>query len=92
MPKFRRKGRGKRGPVENTIQAPAYRKDQRAVEYDDLGQASRQDSRSEQAEEPPTAAPNASEFRPLPRCPRCGTAIGHDQKKCHGCDGKLKGI
>lgn len=24
-------------------------------------------------------------FTPLPRCPRCGTAIGHSQMECHGC-------
>ena len=83
--------RRKRGQNENRRDAgslPAYRRDDRAVEYGQRG-----GERREESPVGPGRAPLSSgdrrELQPLPRCRHCGTAIGYQQKKCHACDEEL---
>jgi hypothetical protein len=75
-PLFRRRGKNVEAVTGPPKQAPAYRRDDGAVEY-----------RQEQGGVvPDKVAPKVDpRFRPLPRCRRCGTALGFGQEKCHSC-------
>lgn len=83
-PFFRRRGRrNAKAAARPPAHAPAYRRDEGAVEYV-------QEQRGA-APDKATAKAGATDprFRPLPRCPRCGTAIGFGQDKCHSCGDEL---
>ena len=64
---------------------PRYRMDGHAVEYED--EKGVKETRHGPADDSVAASePHRKGFQPLPRCPHCGTAISHDQRKCHECE------
>lgn len=87
VPFFRRRRKERRAADANgTADKPPYRRDDEAVEYGRrrVGEG-RQTADERKGKEPPPG------FRPLPRCPRCGTAMGFDQRRCHSCGMKSTG-
>jgi hypothetical protein len=87
----RGKGRGARVGAGKGM-PPQYRRDDRAVEY---GTERARQENAPIADEPhPTQEKAGSDvgFRPLPRCPGCGTAMGFDQRECHSCGREQKKV
>lgn len=82
-----RKGRRQQAQVIETpsSERPDYRPYLYAIEYDQRERTDPDENvlmrrRSVQNHIEPVKG-----FTPLPRCPRCGTALGHSQMQCHGC-------
>lgn len=89
---FKKKKESKGPPKQHAARdIPSYRRDERSVEYDSIakvdeptvGPADGKDAAVEVA---------GDDFQPLPRCSHCGTAIGYNQRICHGCEKESRGF
>ena len=76
-----------RAPFQQApVVGPMYKPDDRPVQY-------YRPAPSPQGSEPPKVAkPQSSDPRnaPLPRCPKCDTAIAHEEKRCPKCGFALR--
>ncbi|HIH01385.1 TPA: hypothetical protein HA259_04805 [Thermoplasmata archaeon] len=87
----RRKSSENQSEATGRGEAPAYRRDDGAVEYEAEKDGRRQDSLEERRASPVGKAAKGG-FHPLPRCPSCRTAIGFEQKECHSCGRQLRKV
>jgi hypothetical protein len=89
---FRKKKVDPTAPKKPAVKdIPGYRRDERLVDYGTMTKADESPARVEGGRNP-AANPATDGFQPLPRCPRCGTAISHSQKTCHGCEEDFGGF
>ena len=84
-----RKGRKQQAQVTDTSTSSSERPDYRpylyAIEYDQRERSDSDENVLMRRRDVLNQAAPIEGFTPLPRCPRCGTALAHSQMQCHGC-------
>jgi len=89
---FKKKRAGRVPPQQPVSKdLPRYRMDGHAVEYE--GEKGVRETPHGSADDSVAASESHRKgFQPLPRCSHCGTAISHDQRKCHACEKDFRRI